>query len=347
MLATMLSRRHTLLAALLATPLASHAEGPLRELLRGRRPRQPAPAQAGDVRWTDASRQRTLPLRLRLPAGDGPVPLVLFSHGLGGSVEAGTVWAQAWAEAGIATLHLQHPGSDTELLRSEGVAALRRAANVEQLVQRALDVRFVLDELQRRRAELPLLSRLRLDAVGMAGHSYGAHTTLAVAGQNYPGGRQAPMAEPRLRAFAAFSPSPGQGTRPVATPGAFSGITRPVMCLTGSLDADPFAPEGSQRGSSGLHRREVYDGLPAGNKCELWLDAADHMSFAGQDRGRLGRLGRARDPATEQQSPRHRALITATSTDWWRAHLLGDASARQRLSEAPQGSGPQDEWRTA
>ena len=349
MLAPMLNRRRTLLAVLLATPVAGCGQSPIRQSLYSRR--APEANLAGDMRWTDASRQRTLPLRLRLPSGDSqdssPVPLVLFSHGLGGSVEAGTLWAQAWADAGIATLHLQHPGSDTELLRAEGPGALRRAANAEQLMQRALDVRFVLDELQRRAAELP---RLRLDAVGLAGHSYGAHTTLAVAGQNYPGGRQAPLADARLRAFAAFSPSPGQGTRQTAGPGAFAGITRPVLCLTGSLDTDPFAPDGDERGRNGLHRRQVYDGLPSlqtGAKAELWLEAADHMSFGGQDRASLGRLGRPRDPATDQQGPRHRSLITATSTDWWRAHLMGATAARLRLAQAPQGLGPLDQWRRA
>ncbi|MBH9552028.1 hypothetical protein [Inhella gelatinilytica] len=85
--------------------------------------------------WTDDTRQRTLPLRLWRPEAAEPVPLVLFSHGLGGSVEAGRLWAQAWAAAGIATLNLQHPGSDTTVAR-EGGMALRRAANLEQLLAR-------------------------------------------------------------------------------------------------------------------------------------------------------------------------------------------------------------------
>src|SRR4051812_19485771 len=35
--------------------------------------------------WHDAARNRTLPVRLRLPRGTGPAPAVLISHGLGGS----------------------------------------------------------------------------------------------------------------------------------------------------------------------------------------------------------------------------------------------------------------------
>ena len=287
----------------------------------------PALAQASaDFRWTDAARQRTLPLRLRLPAGSGAVPLVLFSHGLGGNLDAGTAWAEAWAQAGIATLHLQHPGSDSAVLREGGPGALRAAASAEQLQARALDVRFVLDELARRAAEFP---RLRQDAIGLAGHSFGAHTTLAVAGQF------AALADPRPRAFAAFSPSPPQRGA------GFEGIRRPVLCLTGSLDGNPL---GEQR--SGDHRRAAYDALPAGDKAELWLDGADHASFSGHAPTR-GWRGRRRPGAAREQAERHEALIAAVSTDWWRAQLLGDAAARQRLARGPETLHAADAWRRA
>lgn len=346
----MLNRR--LFLALSATAWAAAAPAQtLRERWAARRAEQASEAKApastaaaGDWQWTDASRQRTLPLRLRLPDGSGPVPLVLFSHGLGGSVEAGAEWANAWAEAGIATLHLQHPGSDTEVLRQGGPRALQKAASAEQLEARARDVRFVLDELARRQAAgEPAVARLRLDAVGVAGHSFGGHTTLAVAGQGYGrGGRSgpAPWIDPRPRAFAAFSPSP-----PARGEGGFGGITRPVLCLTGSLDTDPFAKPGSERATRGDYRRQVFDALPSGRKAELWLDGADHGTFSGNAKGQRGARPRP-DPAVAQ-AERHHALIRATSTDWWRAHLLDDADARQRLSQAPAGLGPQDAWRTA
>ena len=276
-----------------------------------------------------------------MPSGSEPVPLVLFSHGLGGSAEAGREWAQAWADAGIATLHLQHPGSDTEVLRQGGPRALQKAANADQLEVRALDVRFVLDELARRQAAgEAALARLRLDAIGVAGHSFGGHTTLAVAGQNYGRRGPAPLADPRPRAFAAFSPSP-----PARGEGGFGGIERPVLCLTGSLDTDPFAKPGSERATRGDYRRQVFDALPPGRKAELWLDGADHATFSGNAQGQ--RSFRPRPDAPVSQAERHHALIRAISTDWWRAHLLDDADARQRLSQAPAGLGPQDAWRTA
>ena len=182
----------------------------------------------------------------------------------------------------------------------------------------------------------------RFDQQGseLAGHSFGAHTTLAVAGQRWRG--VAPLEDPRPRAFAAFSPSPGPAQG--ADPQAFGAIRRPLLCLSGSLDGDPLG--GGERAESGDWRRAVYDGLPAGDKAELWLDGADHMSFGGQEAGR--RLAQLRRPApARQQAARHRALIEAVSSDWWRAQLLDDSEARRRLSTAPAGLQGRDAWRRA
>src|SRR5688572_27427954 len=60
--------------------------------------------------WRDTARDRNVPVRIRMPAGSGQVPVILFSHGLGGSRDAGTEWAQAWVQGGFAVVHLQHPG---------------------------------------------------------------------------------------------------------------------------------------------------------------------------------------------------------------------------------------------
>lgn len=76
---------------------------------------QAAAAEEVEETWVDSVRQRELPVRTRWPdaarfAGERPV--AIFSHGLGGTVDGGAVWGEAWAAAGFAVLHLQHPGSD-------------------------------------------------------------------------------------------------------------------------------------------------------------------------------------------------------------------------------------------
>ena len=339
MLRPMLTRR-----TLLALPLA--LAGGLAHAQRERMPplRRVFPDEDRlELRWHDPARGREIPLRLRLPAGSGPVPLVLFSHGLGGGLGAGSLWSQAWAAAGIATLHLQHPGSDLAVMR-QGLRALKKAASPEQLRARVLDVKAVLDQLPARQREREDLRRLRLDAIGMAGHSFGAHTTLALAGQRFRG--QALGADERPRAFAAFSPSPG--TAGVAPAESFGDIRQPTLCLTGSLDGDPLG-DGSNdaRETRGDWRRAVYDALPAGDKAELWLDGADHRVFGGMELQRLPLPPPLRERPTqaEAQTARHQALIAAVSTDWWRAQLLGDAAARERLAQPPSTLGAQDAWR--
>lgn len=340
-------------ASALAALAGAVAAQPREALLPGWRDRAAAGrgrAEPGtqDLAWTDSARGRTLPLRLRWPPGEAAAPLVLFSHGLGGSVDAGTIWARAWAAAGIATLHLQHPGSDGEVLQREGAAALRGALDFEQLKARALDVAFVLDELARRRAAGDAaLQRLRLQACGLAGHSFGAHTTLAVAGQQY-GALGAALADDRPRAFAAFSPAPperGDAAR------ALGAVRRPVLCLSGSLDAGLAAPGGQGAGragtaapGSGAFRRAVFEALPGGDKAELWLDGADHMTFSGQPVEGLRAL-RSRPEPARAQAPRHEALIAEVSTRWWQAQLLDDAAARAALARPPAALVAGDDWR--
>ncbi len=297
---------------------------------------QPA-AVVSDFSWHDSERDRVLPLRVRWPAGDGPCPLVLYSHGLGGSREGGDAWGEFWAEAGLAVLHIQHPGSDSELLRG-GLASLRAAATPRQLLARVADVRFVLDELARRASSAPW-SRVRLDAIGLAGHSFGAVTAQALAGQRYalPGS----LADSRLKAFVAFSPSPGRDALTIEQ--QFGDVTRPFLAVTGSLDGDPL---GGGRGEGGEWRARVYDGLPRGQRALLWLDGADHMSFAGNARAPIRGSGvrGARDAAVVQREPGQQRTVARVTAIWWLRWLADDKYAQMAM-HGPMGLGPGERWR--
>jgi predicted dienelactone hydrolase len=285
----------------------------------------PAPQ---DGTWRDERRGRELPWRLRLPATPGPWPLVVYSHGLGGSREGGDAWGEAWRAAGIAVLHLQHPGSDSQVLRS-GPRALRAAATPAQLVERAADVRFALDEIERRaRAAGAPWRELRADAMGVAGHSFGARTTQVVAGQRFP--VAADLADPRPLAFIALSASSAG-----APPDAFAGITRPFLVITGSFDGDPFGSF-----DTGEPRERVYHGLPPGRRALLWLDGADHMTFAGN---RERRIRIQRERVAREREEAHHALVARLTSQWWRAQLLGDEQASAAL-RAPAGLAPADRF---
>jgi predicted dienelactone hydrolase len=278
-----------------------------------------------DLAWVDPARDRVLPLRLRVPGGQGPFPVILFSHGLGGSVAAGTAWGEYWAGNGYIVLHLQHPGSDDAVWKgaADPKRSLLAAASARQLLARVQDVRFALDELARKqRAGDPLLKSADLTRIGMSGHSFGAQTTQAVAGQRFAGaasGIRGGLADSRISAALAFSPA--APVRPGDNGQGFSGIILPFMSITGTHDGDVIGT-----GVTPQRRQQPFREMPPPDKYLLVLNGADHMVFNGQ-------------PGVRTTVAAEAAVypwVKRLSLAFWNAHLKGDAAARDWLqSEAP------------
>jgi len=272
--------------------------------------------------WHDQARDRTVPVRIRLPAGSGRVPVILFSHGLGGSLDAGTTWGEAWSRSGFAVIQLQHPGSDQDLWRGERplarLSALRRGMTADQLIARVGDVAFVLDELARRRSEGRCdLTRLDLTRVGMSGHSFGAHTTQAVAGQRFgSGGGTRALRDRRIKAAVAFSPAPPQADDAVVR-AAFAAIDIPFMSVTGTRDEVPVLNDVSP-----ADRTLPFRYMPAGRKYLLVMDGATHADFGGNPAGGLRGGNRHVDD-----------VVIAATTAFWRAALLDDSTERDWLED--------------
>jgi alpha-beta hydrolase superfamily lysophospholipase len=137
-----------------------------------------------DLDLVDADRRRPVPARLYLPRQASPaqpVPLVVFSHGLGGSRMGYSYLATHWADEGIASLHPQHIGSDSAVWRGnplELVQRLQSAATDAEAHARVLDLRHALDHVLAS-DQAPLIDAAR---IAVAGHSYGANTAMLVAG---------------------------------------------------------------------------------------------------------------------------------------------------------------------
>ncbi len=277
-----------------------------------------------DLVVRDEGRQRDIPLRVYLSATAGKAPVVLFSHGLGGSRENSPYLGQHWGARGFVVVYLQHPGSDEAVWkdrpRAERLASLQREASIENFRLRVDDVRAVLDQLERwnETSGHPLAGRLDLARVGMSGHSFGAVTTQAVSGESFPlVGRR--FTDGRIRAALAMSPSvPRQGDPAEA----FAKVEIPWMLMTGTNDE---APIGNADVAS---RLRVFPSLPAGDKYELVLDGAEHSAFG--DRPLPG--------DQKPRNPNHHRAILALSTAFWDAYLRGDAAARAWLQGArPRG----------
>ena len=84
--------------------------------------------------WHDSARDRHVPAKIYFPKeGAGPFPVVIFSHGLGGSREGYEYLGRHWAGCGYVSVHLQHIGSDDsvwkDLPAAERGKSLQKAAS--------------------------------------------------------------------------------------------------------------------------------------------------------------------------------------------------------------------------
>lgn len=285
-----------------------------------------------DLVVEDAARGRTIPVAIAHQAMRRRMSVILFSHGLGGSRRNSRFLARHWLARGYVTVFLQHPGSDEAVWRGEApgerLAALRSAATAGQLLHRMRDVVAVLDALaawQARREHPPLNERMDLGRIGMAGHSFGALTTQAVAGQHVPAAFPGTWPDPRIKAALILSPS-----APAAMPAAqaFAGVAIPWMLMTGTHDASPIGPPPDRLG--------VFPALPPGRKYELVLHEAEHSVFA--DNALPGeRLAR---------NPAHHRAILALSTAFWDSTLQSVPGAQAWLDGPGPATvlAPQDRW---
>ncbi len=265
----------------------------------------------------DEERSREIPIKLYLPVPQEPAPVILFSHGLGGSREMSPFIGKHWAARGYLCVFLQHPGSDVDVWQDVGplqrMAALRKAANAENFMLRVKDVPAVLDQLEKwnKEAGHALKGRVDLEHVGMSGHSFGAVTTQAVSGQSAARGLIS-FTDKRIKAALPMSCSTPKGT---SAEEAFSTVKIPWMVMTGTKDTSPI---GEQTVES---RLAVYPALPAGQKYELVLNEAEHSVFT----------ERALPGERNKRNPNHHKAILALSTAFWDAYLKDDSAAKDWL----------------
>lgn len=237
--------------------------------------------------WDDATRTRPVLAKLYLPAeATGPVPLVVFSHGIGGSREGYSYLGKHWAANGYATLHLQHVGSDRNLWFGNPLALVSRlqnAARETEAMDRALDLRFALDQV------LAGEHARRIDAARIvaAGHSYGANTTLLVAGaQVAREGRTLDFRDPRIRAAVVISAPPFYGESQLAP--ILGPVRIPTLHVTAT--ADEIRIPGYFSAAS--DRVDVYAATGGPAKTLAVFRDGSHSMFT----DRLGTGGEAENP---------------------------------------------------
>lgn len=270
-----------------------------------------------DVDWLDERRDRLVPVRLYLPRRDRPVPLVVFSHGLGGTRAGYAHLGRHWAAQGVATIHPQHAGSDRAVWSAGGLGvlgSLRSAATPEQAFARAHDVRFVIDQAF---APGALAERLDSGRIAVAGHSFGANTALLACGARYrnPDGRVIECRDDRVRAAVVLSaPSLPADQDPGF---AYRAVAVPSLHLTGTHDNTPIPGLSTQP----AERRVAFDRVPGGPRFLGVFEGGRHSMFNDWSRDEAIKAGA-------------RTLTAA----FWRLVFEGDPGAGRLLRE------PAREW---
>ena len=251
-----------------------------------------------DLAWRDAARQRDVLARLYLPVAQSAAaqpkaaPLVVFSHGIGGSREGYSYIGKYLAANGIAALHVQHVGSDRSLWSGnplQMVGRLQDAAKETEAVDRTKDVRFALDQVL---SDSHFKDQIDAKRIAAAGHSYGANTAMLLAGARVQReGRELDLADPRISAAVIISAPPFYGEGDPAQ--ILKSIRVPSLHITAT--GDEIKIPGYY--SAAKDRVAVYEATsPAQGKLLAVFKEGSHSMFT----DRLGTGGEALNPQVKK-----------------------------------------------
>jgi len=273
---------------------------------------------------------RVVPFKIYHPADfdGGTCPVILWSHGFGGSRDGASFLSRYVAAFGYVIVHMTHVGTDSSLWEGKPGHPwdILRKAKVERAttLNRFRDVAFVLDQLKGWADENPEPGAfMDFERVGMSGHSFGALSTQVAAGQMFPDEDETyiSLKEERIKAAISYSPvpidhlGPDDAVNPIAPGQIYGPIDVPILYMTGTEDSSPIG------GADYTHRFVVYEESSAVQKYMLVKNGGDHMVYNGT-RGKLD---------SNQNRARHEEMIQVMSLAFWEAYLKGNGEARAWL----------------
>ncbi|MEF3305386.1 alpha/beta hydrolase family protein [Paenibacillus sp. GYB003] len=240
-----------------------------------------------EVKITDAALGIAFPMTVIYPAGtpehadrlgpyalelardaepsEGPFPLVIVSHGTGGSPLVYRTLARHLARSGFIVGLPEHPYNNRNDNSWEGT--VRNLAHRPEHARMAVDWFF---------ANEPFAGTVKPNAVSFIGHSMGGYTALAAAGgvptsfpHESPDGKSqlievAP--DPRIRSLVLLAPASVW----FRAEGALRAVNIPILML--NAEKDPYTPP--------LHAQIILEGVADRNKIRFrTVENAGHFSF--------------------------------------------------------------------
>jgi predicted dienelactone hydrolase len=282
-------------------------------------------SEVEDLVLHDAKRGKDLHVRIFYPNDLGKYPVIVFSHGAGGSQTCCDGLTRHWATYGYVTIQPTHDDSAIQR-RNAGEENIRFLQAVRDALKkpalwesRPLDISYVLDALHSIENRVHGLDgKIDADRIGVGGHSMGSYTTEAIAGAliDLPGRPARNFADPRVKAVLCLSPQgPGQFG---LNDHSFDRISLPYMGMTGSLDS-----LGSV--ANPAWHKTPFDRSQPGDKYHLFIEGADHMSFI---------TPRTLLPSHAEQEGAIFDYTNSASLAFWDAYLKGDARAKSYLQSS-------------
>ncbi|MEU7853222.1 alpha/beta fold hydrolase [Nonomuraea sp. NPDC049141] len=278
-------------------------------------------------------RDEDLRVRVSAPAIGRELPIIIFSHGFGESLDGYAPLVDFWAAHGFVVIQPTHLDSRTLSLPPDDP----RTPLIWRF--RVEDLKRVLDQLDLLEASVPGLSgRLDRSRIAVAGHSWGGQTASLLLGARVldpEGGTGEDLSDSRITAGVLLA-APGRGGAdltpfaaehfPFMNP-SFANMTTPTLVIAGDRDQSALSVRGPDWFT------DPYLLSPSG-KSLLTLFGAEHS---------LGGISGYNVTETTDENPERVALIQQLTWAYLRHVLYPEdkswQAARSALTEAPDPLG--------